>query len=143
MKIFTQDNELKERLEAANAENAELSELVTQREAEIKDVTEKMAEVSEGLEKRTAELEESNAACALLETEKEAIAAELAESKEAQADFDEKVNAAALAKMQELGVSEPVEAVEDENDVEMSRSAFNKLSPSDKSKFAISGGRIK
>ena len=117
MKIFNTDNEMKERLEAATTENTELSELVAQREGDIKDITANMAEISASIETLTAELEESKAASALLEAEKAEVAAELEASKEAQADFDEKVSNAALARMQELGVSEPVAAIaEDDTD---------------------------
>jgi len=117
MKIFNTDNEMKERLEAATTENTELSELVAQREGDIKDITANMAELSASIETLTAELEESKAASALLEAEKAEVAAELEASKEAQADFDEKVSNAALARMQELGVSEPVAAIaEDDTD---------------------------
>jgi chromosome segregation ATPase len=117
MKIFNTDNEMKERLEAATTENTELSELVAQREGDIKDITANLAEVSASIETLTAELEESKAASALLETEKTELAAQLEASKEAQVEFDEKVSNAALARMQELGVSEPVAAIaEDDTD---------------------------
>ena len=117
MKIFNTDNEMKERLEAATTENTELSELVAQREGDIKDITANLAEVSASIETLTAELEESKAASALLETEKAELAAQLEASKEAQVEFDEKVSNAALARMQELGVSEPVAAIaEDDTD---------------------------
>jgi chromosome segregation ATPase len=117
MKIFNTDNEMKERLEAATIENTELSELVAQREGDIKDITANLAEVSASIETLTAELEESKAASALLETEKAELAAQLEASKEAQVEFDEKVSNAALARMQELGVSEPVASIaEDDTD---------------------------
>jgi len=115
MKIFNTDNEMKERLEAATTENTELSELVAQREGEIKDVTANMAELAASIEQVTAELEESKAASALLEAEKAELVSELEASKEAQAEFDEKVSNAALARMQELGVSEPVAVAESDN----------------------------
>mgnify|MGYP000642420058 FL=1 len=114
MKIFNTDNEMKERLEAATTENTELSELVAQREGDIKDITANLAEVSASIETLTAELEESKAASALLETEKTELAAQLEASKEAQVEFDEKVSNAALARMQELGVSEPVATIADD-----------------------------
>jgi chromosome segregation ATPase len=117
MKIFNTDNEMKERLEAATTENTELSELVAQREGDIKDITANLAEVSASIETLTAELEESKAASALLETEKAELASQLEASKEAQVEFDEKVSNAALARMQELGVSEPVASIaEDDTD---------------------------
>lgn len=119
MKIFNTDNEMKERLEAATTENTELSELVAQREGDIKDITANMAELSASIEEITAELEESKAASALLEAEKAEIAAELTASKEAQVEFDEKVSNAALARMQELGVSEPVAVAEGDEETDI------------------------
>ncbi|MCW8802724.1 MAG: hypothetical protein OQK81_05145 [Candidatus Bathyarchaeota archaeon] len=119
MKIFNTDNEMKERLEAATTENTELSELVAQREGDIKDITANMAELSASIETLTAELEESKAASALLEAEKAEVAAELEASKEAQVDFDEKVSNAALARMQELGVSEPVAVAESDEETDI------------------------
>ena len=47
-------------------------------------------------------------------TEKTELAAQLEASKEAQVEFDEKVSNAALARMQELGVSEPVATIADD-----------------------------
>ena len=120
MKIFSNDNQLAERLESTEAEVAELSELVATREGEIKDLTEKVAELSTGIEAQAAQLEEAEAAMALLEAEKSEMASELASSKEAQEDFASKVNDAACAKMQELGVAEPVaqsDAHDDEGDI--------------------------
>ena len=119
MKIFNTDNEMKERLEAATTENTELSELVAQREGEIKDVTANMAELAASIEEVTAELEESKAASAQLEAEKAELASELEASQEAQTEFDEKVSNAALARMQELGVSEPVAVADSDEETDI------------------------
>ena len=73
-----------------------------------------MAEVSERLETRTAELAEATIENATLTGELEEAKAELVESKEAQESFEEKVSSAALARMQELGVSEPVATIADD-----------------------------
>lgn len=143
MSLFTNDKDLTEQLEATKAEVNELENLVQQREAEIKDLSEKMADLSERTEVITTESAETLAAHAEMAEQLETSKLALAESEAKQEDFDAKVNAAALAKMQEIGVSEPVETVKDEDDSQLSRAAFNKLSPAEKSSFAISGGRIK
>ena len=116
MNIFSKDNETAARLEASEAENNELQQLVAQREGEIKDLTEKLAELSAGIEAQSAELEEAKATITLFDAEKAELKEELRESKEAQEDFDGKVNAAACAKMAELGTPEPVATTEEDEE---------------------------
>ena len=143
MSLFTNDKDLTAQLEATKAEVSELEALLQSREAEIKDLSEKMADLTDRTEVVAKESEETLAAHADMCEQLEASKLALAESQAAQEEFDAKVNSAALAKMQEIGVSEPVETVKDEDDSQLSRAEFNKLSPAEKSSFAISGGRIK
>ena len=143
MSLFTNDKDLTAQLEATNAELSELEALLQTSEAEIKDLSEKMADLTDRTEVVAKESEETLAAHADMCEQLESSKLALTESQAAQEEFDAKVNAAALAKMQEIGVSEPVETVKDEDDSQLSRAAFNKLSPAEKSSFAISGGRIK
>ena len=143
MSLFTNDKDLTAQLEATKAEVSELEALLQSREAEIKDLSEKMADLTDRTEVVAKESEETLAAHADMCEQLEASKLALAESEAAQEEFDAKVNSAALAKMQEIGVSEPVETVKDEDDSQLSRAEFNKLSPAEKSSFAISGGRIK
>ena len=119
MKIFSNDVEIKGQLEAATAENEELASLVSQREEEIKGLSEKVAELTAGIEEQAALLLESQNAATALEAEKVELAEKLATSEEAQTEFDSKVAAAALAQMQELGSGEPVETMEEEEETDI------------------------
>lgn len=130
MKIFNTDNELKERLESSVTENTELTELVAQRESEIIDLTSNMAHLAESVETITAELEESKVTASTLENEKTELEAQLEASQEAQVEFDEKVSNAALARMQELGVSEPVASIADDETDDI-YTQYTKLKASD------------
>jgi len=114
MKIFSNDTELKERLESANMETVELTELVAKRESEIIDLTSNLAAMAELSDAAKVELEESKATAATLTNENTELVAQLKASQEAQVEFDEKVSNAALARMQELGVSEPVASIADD-----------------------------
>ena len=114
MALFKNDHYLKDQLEATKAEVTEHEAVIAQRESDIINITEQMAEVSEILETRTAELAEATIENATLTGELEEVKAELVESKEAQESFEEKVSSAALARMQELGVSEPVATIADD-----------------------------
>ena len=114
MALFKNDHDLKDQLEATKAEVTEHEAVIAQRESDIINITEQMAEVSERLETRTAELAEATIENATLAGELEEAKAELVESKEAQESFEEKVSSAALARMQELGVSEPVATIADD-----------------------------
>lgn len=114
MKIFSNDVEIKGQLEAATAENEELAALVSQREEEIKGLSEKVAELSAGIETQAAELEEFKAAHANLEAVNSELTEKLTASEEAQTEFDTKVANAASAQMAEIGVKEPVETVAEE-----------------------------
>jgi len=114
MKIFSNDVEIKGQLEAATAENEELTALVSQREEEIKGLSEKVAELSAGIEEQAALLLEAQNAATALEAEKVELTEKLTASEEAQTEFDTKVANAASAQMAELGVKEPVETVEEE-----------------------------
>lgn len=119
MKIFSNDVEIKGQLEAANAENEELTALVSQREEEIKGLSEKVAELTAGIEEQAALMLEAQNTATALEAEKVELTEKLTASEEAQADFDSKVAAAALAQMQELGAGEPVETVEEEEETDI------------------------
>jgi len=119
MNIFSKDTELADRLEATHAENEELQGLVVQRESEIKDLSEKLAELSTGIEAQAAELEEFKAANANLEVVNSELAEQITASKEAQEDFDSKVEAAACAKLAELGTPEPVATTEEDEDTDI------------------------
>ena len=114
MALFKNDHDLKDQLEATKAEVTEHEAVIAQRESDIINITEQMAEVSERLETRTAELAEATIENATLTGELEEVKAELVESKEAQESFEEKVSSAALARMQELGISEPVATIADD-----------------------------
>jgi len=114
MALFKNDQDLKDQLEATKAEVVSHEAVITERESEIINITEQAAEVSGRLETRTAELAEATIENATL-TEELMIANEkLAASMEAQEAFEDKVSNAALARMQELGVSEPVATIADD-----------------------------
>lgn len=119
MKIFSNDNELKEQLEASAAENTELSALVEKREEEIKSLTEQVATLEAANAEQVEQLEELQKQTASLENEAVELASKLEESQEAQTEFDSKVAAAALAQMQELGSGEPVETMEEEEETDI------------------------
>lgn len=114
MALFKNDQDLKDQLEATKAELADHEMTISKRESDIINITEQMAEVSERLNTRTAELAEATIENATLTEELEDIKAELAASVEAQEAFEDKVSNAALARMQELGVSEPVATIADD-----------------------------
>jgi ATP-dependent Clp endopeptidase proteolytic subunit ClpP len=114
MAIFSKDNEIKDRLATAEAENVELVELANSREAEAKGLAQDLSEASAKIEEITAKLDELETQLKVAGEQNEEISNHLKETEENQSDFDAKVSAAASAKMAELGVSEPVEAVEEE-----------------------------
>jgi septal ring factor EnvC (AmiA/AmiB activator) len=114
MALFKNDHDLKDQLEATKAEVAEHEMTISKRESDIINITEQMAEVSEKLETRTAELAEATIENAALTEELVVANEKLAASMEAQEAFEDKVSNAALARMQELGVSEPVATIADD-----------------------------
>ena len=114
MAIFSKDNDIKDRLASAEAENVELVELANSREAEAKGLAQDLSEASIKIEEITAKLDELETQLKVAGEQNEEISNHLKETEENQSEFDAKVAAAASAKMAELGVSEPVEAVEEE-----------------------------
>ncbi len=119
MALFKNDQDLKDQLEATKAEVTEHEAVIAQRESDIINITEQMAEVSEKLETRTAELAEATIENATLTEELVVANEKLAESQEAQEAFEDKVSNAALARMQEIGVSEPVATTEGDEDTDV------------------------
>ena len=119
MSLFTNDKDLTEQLEATRAEVNELENLVQQREAEIKDLSEKMADLSERTEVITTESAETLAAHAEMAEQLETSKLALAESEAKQESFDEKVSAAAAAQMAELGIKEPVEHRDEDESIDL------------------------
>ena len=136
MGLFKNENDIKDQFEAAQKENDELTELVEKCEAEAKQLSQDLATSQQSLESVSNELEQVKA------SNKE-ITAKLEESEAKQSDFDSKVEAAASAKVAELGIPEPVEAKDESDDLLVTRNEFNKMKPAQKSSFAISGGKIK
>lgn len=130
MALFKNDQDLKDKLKATQAEVQDHESLISKREAEIVNITEQMAEVSEKLETRTAELAEATKENANLTADLEEAKAQLIESTNAQTEFESKVDKAAQAKMAELGVKEPIEQKEEDQESDL-YSQYTKLKATD------------
>ena len=130
MALFKNDHDLKDQLAAAQAEVVEHEAVIAKRESDIITVTEQMATINSQLETVSAELETVTAANAEMTTEFEAVKTDLEESMSAQIDFDNKVESAAVAKMAELGVKEPIEVLEEDDTTDL-YSQYRKLKSTD------------
>lgn len=119
MSLFTNDNDLKDQLSAAQAEVAEYEATIATREADIITITEQLAEVSEKLETTTASLDETLETNVALTADLASVTDQLAASMESQTEFDSKVAAAAAAQMAELGVKEPVAQIDEDSDTDL------------------------
>jgi len=119
MSLFTNDKDLTAQLEATNAELSELEALLQTREAEIKDLSEKMADLTDRTEVVAKESEETLAAHADMCEQLEASKLALTESQASQEEFNAKVAAAAAAQMAELGVKEPVAQIDEDSETDL------------------------
>ena len=119
MSLFTNDNDLKDQLAAAQAEVVEHESAIATREADIITITEQMAEVSEQLESTSAQLVTATETNVTLTSDLARVTDELAASMESQTEFDAKVAAAAAAQMAELGVKEPVAQIDEDSETDL------------------------
>lgn len=149
---FLTNKQAAEKIEGLEARIVELEADAAAAQSQIEalktsesDLSEKVANLT------TANGELLNAVQALtgerdsLATERDTLTASLKEAEEKVADFDGKVEAAAIAKFQALG-GEPAPAAKADfqtEDKEVTREKFNSMSPADRTAFAKAGGKIK
>jgi ATP-dependent protease ClpP protease subunit len=134
MGLFTK-NESATAVIALESENAELRTEFAALQSQAAESAERVVALREELATATAELVTTSEA--LKQT-----ADELATAQEAVAGFDDKVEAAAMAKFASLGGDPIVATIEEEKPSELSRESFNALSPSARLAFVKNGGKL-
>lgn len=142
--MFTKDKDLVNKLAATKSVVAEHEATIEKLQAEMVTLTETSATLQTDNSTQAETIAAQTSQIETLETDQANLTTKLEESEGNQADFDSKVSAAAASTVAELGHPEPLSQTDNDgvDDLLITREAFSKMSPYDKTSFSKNGGKI-